>query len=90
MKLFLPLTDRQKHILENIIVYWDKNGYPPTYNEIKIKTQTRNIFVIQKHIKALESKGYISIIKGKKRGMRLTEAGEEYANRLNQLGLFKR
>lgn len=89
MKLFLPLTDRQKELFENIILFWNKNGYPPTYSEIKIETQTKNIFVIQKHIKALETKGYISIVKGKKRGIRLTEAGEEYANRLNQLGLLK-
>ncbi|MEW6009643.1 MAG: hypothetical protein AB1629_08440 [Candidatus Omnitrophota bacterium] len=89
MKLFLPLTEKQKQLFEDIISFWDKNGYPPTYNEMKTVTQTKNIFAIQKHIKSLETKGYISIVKGKRRGIRLTETGEEYASKLHQLGLFE-
>jgi repressor LexA len=56
------LTDKQREIYDIIIQYREKNGYPPSQNEIaEIKGVTRT--AIRDYLKALKAKGYISYTK---------------------------
>lgn len=65
------LTDRQQAILDFVTERVDSHGLPPTWAEIAEAfgfSQTRSA---RKHLQALEAKGYLSLLPGKARGIRL-------------------
>jgi len=53
------LTEKQKKILEVIKASLKERGYPPTEREIGQKIGLKWIKAVQRHILALEKKGYI-------------------------------
>ena len=53
------LTKRQKEILDFIKFYIKKNGYSPTFEEIKKKFRLKALSGVHQHIEALIRKGYI-------------------------------
>lgn len=64
------LTDRQKEILDFIMSYARQHGYPPTFREIGGHfgfTWPAS----KQHLKAIERKGYISLIPTKSRGIEI-------------------
>jgi repressor LexA len=68
------LTDRQAEILELIRGYIAEEGCPPTRAEIADVLGFRSANAAEDHLRALERKGYIEIIAGSSRGIRLLEA----------------
>lgn len=54
-----PLTKRQKDVLNFVIRFMAKNGYPPALKEIAGFLETENISTAQYFIQELESKGYL-------------------------------
>jgi SOS-response transcriptional repressor LexA len=55
----MKLTDKQKEVYDIIIQYREKNGYPPSQNEIaEMKGITRT--AVRDTLKALQAKGYIT------------------------------
>ena len=65
------LTDRQQAILDFVTERVESQGLPPTWAEIAEAfgfSQTRSA---RKHLQALEAKGYLSLLPGKARGIRL-------------------
>lgn len=71
------LTDRQAHILEVIKDYIEDTGFPPTRAEIAEILGFRSANAAEDHLRALERKGYIEILPGASRGIRLIgQAGE--------------
>jgi len=66
------LPKRQKEILEFIRESIETEGLPPTYQEIADRFHVQ-IGTIQEHLDSLESKGEIQRLKGRPRGIRLTE-----------------
>jgi repressor LexA len=53
------ITKKQQEIYDSIVRYHEKNGYPPSQNEIaEMQGITRT--AVRYHLKALKAKGYIA------------------------------
>jgi repressor LexA len=55
----MPLTKRQKQVLDFIAHFQDDNGYCPSYDEIAHGLELASLATVHKHISALEGKGYL-------------------------------
>jgi len=67
----LPLTRRQKEVLDFIEVCIAESGYPPTLREIGEYLGIKSTNGVNDHLKALEKKGYIVRGSMKSRALRL-------------------
>lgn len=56
----IPITKRQKEILDYIKVFISENGYSPTLEEIKGMFKLSAVSTVHQHINALIGKGYIN------------------------------
>ena len=54
------LTTRQQEILDFIVVYIEREGYPPSIREIGLKFDIGSLRGVTVHLDALEKKSYIS------------------------------
>lgn len=61
------LTERQKRVLQFLKEYIDRRGYPPTLREIAQSLSVKWTRGIEKHLQALEKKGYIKRFPGARR-----------------------
>lgn len=68
-----PLTDRQTEILELIKSTIVNTGMPPTRAEIARTLGFRSANAAEDHLKALAKKGYIEILAGTSRGLKLVQ-----------------
>ena len=66
------LTDRQQAILDFVRERIAADGLPPTWAEIARAFGFRQTRAAQKHLQALEAKGYLALLPGKARGIRLS------------------
>ena len=55
----MPLTKRQKQVLDFISHFQDDNGYCPSYEEIAHGLDLASLATVHKHISALENKAYL-------------------------------
>ena len=69
------LTDRQQAILDFVRQRITSEGMPPTWAEIAHAFGFRQTRAAQKHLQALEAKGYLTLLPGKARGIQLAGAG---------------
>ena len=67
------LTARQAEILELIRGYITEEGCPPTRAELAATLGFRSPNAAEDHLRALERKGYIEIVPGSSRGIRLLD-----------------
>jgi repressor LexA len=63
------LTDRQSEILQFIQQFISETGYPPTLRDICRQFGMASTYGVQRHMEALEKKGYISRDSNTSRGM---------------------
>lgn len=68
------MTARQQQVLEVIKDHIVETGYPPTRAEIAKTLGFKSPNAAEEHIKALARKGYIEIVQGASRGIRLPES----------------
>ncbi len=68
-----PLTARQSEILDLIRASITTTGMPPTRAEIANQLGFRSANAAEDHLKALAKKGFIEMLPGTSRGIRLTE-----------------
>jgi repressor LexA len=68
-----PLTKRQQQILDLIKDKITDTGMPPTRAEIANFFGFKSANAAEEHLKALAKKGYIEMLAGTSRGIRLTE-----------------
>ena len=66
------LTARQAEILQLINDFQQESGFPPTRAEIARILGFRSANAAEDHLKALEKKGFIELLPGSSRGIRLT------------------
>lgn len=66
-----PLTARQQHVFDFIVKTMGELGYPPTRAEIAKALGFRSPNAAEEHLRALERKGVIRIIRNTSRGIRL-------------------
>ena len=65
------LTARQQAVYEFVRERIAEDGLPPTWTEIARAFGFRQTRAAQKHLQALEAKGYLTLLPGKARGIRL-------------------
>ena len=70
------LTDRQQAILDFVRERIAVEGLPPTWAEIAQAFGFRQTRAAQKHLQALAAKGYLTLLPGKARGIRLPGLSE--------------
>ena len=63
------LTPRQSEVLDAIVLYKDRTGFPPTILELAGLIGCASPNAAADHVKALKKKGYISIAPGAARGI---------------------
>lgn len=63
------LTPRQSEVLDAIVLYKDRTGFPPTILELAGLIGCASPNAAAEHVKALKKKGYISIAPGAARGI---------------------
>jgi len=76
MPISNDLTDRQQAILDFVRERIAADGLPPTWAEIARAFGFRQTRAAQKHLQALEAKGYLMLLPGKARGIRLSALGQ--------------
>jgi repressor LexA len=74
------LTPRQERVLDYIKDSYEKNGFPPTIREIARHLRLRGPKGAQKHLAALEDKGYIRRRAGLSRAMEVVGWSGETAS----------
>ncbi len=76
-----PLTARQQNVYDFIVKTMGDHGYPPTRAEIARALGFRSPNAAEEHLRALERKGAIRIVRNTSRGIRLPaqEAPDEPA-----------
>ncbi len=72
----MDLTPRQAEILQLIRDYMADTGFPPTRTEIAQILGFRSANAAEDHLKALERKGAIELLRGTSRGIRLLQSGD--------------
>jgi repressor LexA len=68
----MEITVRQKEVLEFMAAYQDREGFPPSIREICQALGLSSPGSLIKHLRTLETKGFIVSIPGKKRAWKLT------------------
>lgn len=70
----IDLTEKQYAVLTAIEAHIKQNGFPPTRKELcemlSLRSQGSGM---DYHLLALERKGYVQVVPGVSRGLRLTE-----------------
>ncbi len=69
----IELTDRQAEILSFIQKHLRHSGMPPTRQDIAEEFGFGSPSAAESHLRAIEAKGYIQIVRGSSRGIRLLE-----------------
>jgi len=69
------LTQRQQAILDFVRERIEADGLPPTWAEIAGAFGFRQTRAAQKHLQAIAARGYLTLLPGKARGIRLPESG---------------
>lgn len=85
----LPLTKKQKQVLQYIVDYFTEKRYPPTYTEIKTAFNYKSPGHSYAVVKALAHKGYLEVLSSGHRSIRLTGLSEDMPTS-NQLELFRK
>ena len=67
------LTSRQKEILDLIRDHLKEKGFPPTRADISRTLGFKSHNAAEQHLRAIEKKGFISILSGASRGIVLNE-----------------
>ncbi|MCP2116879.1 UNVERIFIED_ORG: repressor LexA [Pantoea agglomerans] len=65
----IELTSRQSEVLDAIVLYKDRTGFPPTMLELAGLIGCASPNAAAEHVKALKKKGYLSIAPGAARGI---------------------
>ena len=55
----MPLTKRQKEVLDYLVAFETKHGYAPSFEEIGRGLKLTSLATVHKHVTTLEKKGFI-------------------------------
>lgn len=73
----MPLTKRQKQILDFLELFLTEYGYPPSYEEIARNFGYTSLATVHEHLENLEQKGYIRKSYNASRSIELVPSGTE-------------
>jgi repressor LexA len=84
----MPLTRRQREILDYITGYIDDRGYAPSFEEIAERFQFQSLATVHEHLTNLERKGFIRRTPNESRAIEIIPPrGQTGATELPLLGL---
>jgi repressor LexA len=84
----MPLTRRQREILDYITGYIDDRGYAPSFEEIAERFQFQSLATVHEHLTNLERKGFIRRTPNESRAIEIVPPrGQTGATELPLLGL---
>lgn len=69
----MPLTRRQKEILDFLKTFLDRHGYSPTLEEIAEHFQLASLNGVYKHLVALETRGFIRRLSSQARSIQVVD-----------------
>ncbi|HOM99618.1 MAG TPA: transcriptional repressor LexA, partial [Acidobacteriota bacterium] len=69
----MPLTPRQKEVLDFLSRYLEDHGYAPSLEEIRVHFGMASLNAVHKHLCRLKEKGFIDRLAGRSRSIRLIE-----------------
>lgn len=69
----MPLTPRQKEILDFLSRYLEDHGYAPSLEEIRVHFGMASLNAVHKHLRRLQEKGFIDRLARRSRSIRLIE-----------------
>jgi len=81
-----PLTERQQQVLALIRQSLAEEGMPPTRAEIARALRLKSANTAEAHLRALAKKGYIELLGGRNRNIRLIESGNSPPHALPIVG----
>jgi repressor LexA len=55
----MALTKRQKEVLDYLVLFLNKHGYSPSFEEIARALKLTSLATVHKHLSTLERKGYV-------------------------------
>ena len=83
----MPLTRRQKQIVDYLGDYIQRNGYAPSFEEIAEQFSVNSLATVHEHLTNLERKGYIQRSHNESRGIEMVPPkGQSGATELPLLG----
>jgi repressor LexA len=68
----MPLTKRQKEVMEFITEFVRENGYSPSYEELAVGLKLASVATVHKHISSLEAKQYLNRAYNQSRSLQVT------------------
>jgi repressor LexA len=84
----MPLTRRQRELLDYVSTYIEGKGYAPSFEEIARQFGFRSLATVHEHLTNLERKGYIRRSPNESRGIEIAPPkGQTGATELPLLGL---
>jgi len=76
----MPLTKRQKEILDFIHGFIDENGYAPSFEEIAHSFGYSSLATVHEHLSNLERKGYIRKSYNESRSIEMVPEGDAHGS----------
>jgi repressor LexA len=83
------LTDRQQQVYDFLTLFLDRNGYPPTLQEIAKHLHVSGNLGVLRHLKALEREGLIKRNPGSSRSIVLLDRAGDGSVALPLLGMVR-
>ena len=68
----MPLTKRQKEVMEFITGFVRENGYSPSYEELAAGLKLASVATVHKHVSSLEAKQYLNRAYNQSRSLQVT------------------
>src|SRR5450755_380560 len=68
----MPLTKRQKEVMEYITEFVRENGYSPSYEELAAGLKLASVATVHKHVSSLEAKQYLTRSYNQSRSLQVT------------------
>lgn len=84
----MPLTPKQKEVLEYIERYIDRNDYSPSYREIGKAFGFSSVSTVSNYVESLKSKGHLNSTDKTARSLQLTPKFEERSFEIPLLGVI--
>lgn len=84
----IPITKRQKQVLDFVRVFIDDKGYSPTLEEIKKRLRLSAVSTVHQHINTLIDKGYIKKFDNLARAIEINNSSEEITNNFVEIPLL--
>ena len=86
----MPLTKRQKEVMEFITGFVRENGYSPSYEELAAGLKLASVATVHKHVSSLEAKQYLNRAYNQSRSLQVTNRYLQEQRRMEPVPISSR